>query len=103
LGAVVFAFEPPLATHHTQPGPSPNAKQGFLCVVVDGGSCLVFPSFLIDFHFLTNQFTVKAQKKLSWAAQDICPGSTATHWDRGAGLNIAIQKILRPFRGSFPE
>jgi hypothetical protein len=32
---------------------------------------------------LANQFTVKVQNKISSAAEDICPGSTAMHWDRG--------------------
>jgi hypothetical protein len=58
---------------------------------------------LVDEKYFDKSIYSKGSKKLSWAAQDICPGSTATHWDRGAGLNIAIQKILRPFRGSFPE
>jgi hypothetical protein len=54
---------------------------------------------------LTNQFSVKVQKNLCRAARDVqrpCP-ATATHGDREAGRNIAIQKIPRPFRGSFSE
>jgi hypothetical protein len=65
LGVVIFAVDPPLATHHTQPGSSPSAKQGFLCVFGGEGLVLSFSSFLINFHFLTNQFTVKVPKKIN--------------------------------------
>ena len=46
-------------------------------------------------YILTNQFSVKVQKKLSRAARDIPLAGTRARWDRGAGRNIAIQKILR--------
>jgi hypothetical protein len=55
-------------------------------------------------NILTNQFSVNVRMKLSWAAQDSFPGSPAAHcYRREAGRNIAIQKISRPFRGSFTE
>jgi hypothetical protein len=83
LGVVIFAVRPPRATPNNQPGPSPNAKQGFLCVVDGCSIVLSFSSFLIDFHFLTNHFAVKVKKLKMQAACIFCPGSTATHWDRG--------------------
>ena len=64
----VWTFDPPLATHHTQLGPSPNAKQEFLWVVDGDGLAWSFPSFLIDFHFLANQFAVKVPKYVFQAA-----------------------------------
>jgi hypothetical protein len=40
---------------------------------------------------------------LSEAASDIPSQALRARRDRGAGRNIAIQKISRPFRGSFTE
>jgi hypothetical protein len=58
---------------------------------------------LVDEKYLTNQSTVKVQIFLSWAAHGISSQAPVAHGDRGAGRNIAIQKISRVFRGSFTE
>jgi hypothetical protein len=50
-----------------------------------------------------NQFSVKVLKVKIQAACVFGHGSPAAHADREAGRNIAIQKIPRPFRGSFTE
>jgi hypothetical protein len=46
-------------------------------------------------YILTNQFSVKAQKNLTRAARDIQRPCLRARRDRGAGRNIAIQKIPR--------